>query len=233
MRKKIRVFGLVSLFLAVAFIGIGSYFIREYYLLPLDRFNYQVSNDNPEAAREELDNLRYFYDLTAKWKVKWLADRFLFRDAYLRDAQYYFLIGDFQRVINDENLKNSDDYRAAQLVGSAMFRDFKARYENAKTSREREEIVKLVVSEVSSYFEKALRKGPAFSYPDANFDYRWNYDIASDPSSAKRAMESKQPMPRFKLGLEPGQSPRDKPEPSDRKLNEEKQPGTSPNKRGG
>ena len=82
-----------------------------------------------------------------------------------------------------------DDPRASHLLGSAKFQLARQRYRAIPDDSETGEAQKLaiiqeVLENINADYERALR-----SDVTGRFDYKWNYDLTSDPEAVRRALE--------------------------------------------
>lgn len=170
----------------------------------LTRFNLAAESKDNDLAEQELTALDYYYGLATKWRMQRLADKFFYKDTYLRKAIYTYLIGDYDKVVNDKNLQDrKDSHWVSQLIGSARFRKAKANYQKAKTSAERNKIIEMVMGEVCEDFRRAVENGPG---PSVYFDHSFNFDLCSDANAVKKVLENPGP-PRLILHYEPGPDP--------------------------
>lgn len=161
------------------------------------RFSFYVKTANAEMAKQELVGLHYFYDLSRKWKVQWLADKYLFKDAPFYESADSYLIRDWERVMND--LKEKLDDPKAYPYGNAKFRRIKALYQAKGIPLN--EALKLVLTEVAADYEKALRNclDSGVSYNQC-FDRVWNYDLATNKKDAEEALKNPEPQVPYILG---------------------------------
>ena len=239
--RRIVVFSLM--FVVAIVIGIVSdYFYQFNY--HRNQLNFYIMTGDAESARAELNNVRYYDGLARKWKVGWFADRYLLNNESiaLYNGAYDYLIGAYQKVVSSNTLEESNDYRAAHMIGSAKVRLLQAKYREEKNPALKKKLLevlgKQILEDVSPYFKKAVELSPEFKFPDPNFNDRFNYDITSDEDAAQRAIEAKQPDIKFILGIPkelPGDEPGNKKGPVEgRRLNEERQPGAGgdPKKKG-
>lgn len=199
-----------------------------------NRFFFYVKMKDAEMTKRELIGLHYFYDLSRRWKIQWLADKYLFRDALFYEVADSYLIRDWQKV--QEDLKDKLDDPRAYPYGNAKFREVQALYQAGKISLE--EALKLVLNDVAADFEKALRNclDSDASYNQC-FDRVWNYDRATNKKDAEEALKNP-PLPLVKYILGPpkdkedGKIPRDREKkPGDGKEGEEKPGSGGPRKR--
>ncbi|MDP3697894.1 MAG: hypothetical protein Q8R55_07905 [Candidatus Taylorbacteria bacterium] len=201
----------------------------------VERLVSNIKINEPVETKKELIRLHYFYGLSKKWKVQWLADKYLFRDAPFYEVADTYLIRDWDKVMND--LKNKQDDPRAYPYGNAKFRyaQFKL-YQAGKTK----EGLSLVLTEVATDFEKALENclDSDASYNQC-FDRVWNYDLATNKKDAEEALKNPQqgPNPKFILGpikdknAPPMPVPNDKGKKGDGKEGEEEGGQGSPRKR--
>ena len=181
----------VGLVLALGFLmaaavpasSLGSFYSH------LDALSYHVKNRDEGAARAELDEVTAFYERSRRVGMRWFADSYLFADSFLHQAAFSYFTGDYEAIV--ESLQDKiDDHRASYLLGVAKFRLAQRRYraiegESAAASRAKDDIVNEVLDEVNPDFERALR-----SDSGERFDYKWNYDLTSDPVAIRRALET-------------------------------------------
>ena len=78
----VKVLGVVVLSLLISF----SLLTYSNYRETVDRFVFYVKIEDEVRAKDELVKLHYFYDLSKKWKVQWLADKYFFQDSLFYEA---------------------------------------------------------------------------------------------------------------------------------------------------
>ena len=201
MRKRTAVGGWIVLFVKLALVVsvatalCFTLFTFANFRDNLDRLFFNVKIGDAEMAKKELIGLHYFYDLSRKWKVQWLADKYLFGDALFYEVSDSYLIRDWEKVRND--LKEKLDDPNAFPYGNAKFRQAQALY---NTGYEKEAL-ELVLTEVAADYEKALRNclSSKVSY-DKCFDRVWNYDLATNKKNAEEALKNPPPKVPFILG---------------------------------
>lgn len=154
----------------------------------LDRLSDSVRRGDFGEAESELSDVTTFYESSRAWGLQWIADAYLFRDAFLQQASYNYLVGNYDAVVRDL-ADEVDDPRASFLLGSAKFQLARERYRaisddapNAEGLRQN--IIQDVLDQVNADYERALR-----SDTEDRFDYKWNYDLTSDPEATRRALE--------------------------------------------
>ncbi|MDP2598750.1 MAG: hypothetical protein Q8P49_02890 [Candidatus Liptonbacteria bacterium] len=203
------------------------YFAGNFYS-HLDKFSAASKRGDLAVARAERVYLQNFYGASEKWKVGWLAERFLFRDAKFYDAAYFYLLGDYKKI--EEELRDSNDYRAFHILGDAKFRLAYAAY--LADPRVRGTSVKTFLEEARADYEQAVKLGP-----DSNFDDKWNYDLLSRILDGGRDLKSSMALIGQKpsanlLGIEkPGRKDSEGEQPKEKKLNEEKKDPAAPSGR--
>lgn len=157
----------------------------------LDRLSDSVRRGDLAETEAELSDVTGYYEASQAWGLQWLADAYLFRDAFLHQASYNYLTGNYDAVIRDLS-DEVDDPRASYLLGSAKFQLARQRYQAIRPDAEdaearRQSIIQEVLDEVNADYERALR-----SDSSDRFDYKWNYDLTSDPDATRLALEGPQ-----------------------------------------
>lgn len=176
----------------------------------LDEFSLSVRNFDRDGANKGLEALKKSYVSFSDLKLQYFADRFWFKDMYLYEAAVAIVNEDFEKVIEPNWIRgHEDDYRAHSMIGVAKFRVLHAAYHSeaaGKDKKLKDDIHKKVLDEVSPDFKAAVEKGPG---PAKDFNSAYNYDLTSDPKSARKALESVRPGLRFILGIKvEGQGPK-------------------------
>ena len=155
----------------------------------LDSLSASVQRGDFERAEADLSEVTRFYQDARGWGLQWAADAYLFRDAFLQQASYNYLTGNYEAVVRDL-ADEVDDPRASYLLGSAKFQIARQRYraipeDNPAGEAQRQAIIQEVLDEVNADYERALRGDV-----EGRFDYKWNYDLTSDPDATRRALEA-------------------------------------------
>lgn len=202
MRK--RIFGgwialFVKLILLVLVVGSLSLFlfILANFSDSVKRFSFYVKTDDAEMTKRELIRLHYFYDLSRKWNVQWLADKYLFKDAPFYEPADSYLIRDWKKVQKD--LKEKLDDPKAYPYGNARFREKKDKFQDK--SIKFEEALEFVMKEVAVDYEKALRNCLDSGVPyNQCLDRVWNYDLVTNKKDAEEALKSPPPVVPYILG---------------------------------
>ena len=84
-------------------------------------------------ADTELTEVTGFYERSRGYGLGWFADAYLFSDAFLQQASYNYLTGDFEAVVRDL-ADEVDDPRASHLLASAKFQMARQRYRASRTT---------------------------------------------------------------------------------------------------
>ena len=155
----------------------------------LDSLSDSVRRGDFEQAETNLSDVTAFYQDSRGWGLQWAADAYLFRDAFLQQASYSYLTGNYEAVVNDL-ADEVDDPRASHLLGSAKFQLARQRYraipdDASDAEPRRQAIIQEVLDRVNADYERALRGDI-----DGRFDYKWNYDLTSNPEATRRALEA-------------------------------------------
>jgi hypothetical protein len=154
----------------------------------LDGLSESVQREDFSRAEAELSDVTGFYESSRSWGLQWFADAYLFSDAFLQQASYNYLTGNFEAVVRDL-ADEIDDPRASHLLANAKFMLARQRYraidpEAPDAATRKEAIILEVMETVNADYERALRGDPG-----DRFDYKWNYDLTSDPEAVRRALE--------------------------------------------
>lgn len=179
--------GFVLAVLFLALVSVPARSLSRFYG-HLDGLSESVARGDFDQAESELSDVTGFYERSRNWGMQWFADAYLFNDAFLQTASYSYLTGDYAAVVRD--LANEiDDPRASHLLGSAKFQLARQRYRAIPDDSETGEAQKLaiiqeVLENINADYERAIR-----SDVTGRFDYKWNYDLTSDPEAVRRALE--------------------------------------------
>ena len=154
----------------------------------LDLLSDSVRRGEFEQAEAELEQVTSFYEQSRRWGLQWVADPFLFRDAFLQQASYRYLVGDYETVVRDL-ADEADDARASHLLAGAKFQLARQQYraladDDPDGGAMKAAIMDRVLDEVNADYERALRGDET-----DRFDYKWNYDLTSDPGAIRLALE--------------------------------------------
>ena len=154
----------------------------------VDRLSDSVRRADYDQAEADLSQVTSFYESSRAWGLQWAADAYLFRDAFLQQASYNYLIGNYEAVVRDL-ADEVDDPRASYLLASSKFQLAKQRYraipeDDPEAEARRQTIILEVLDDVNGDYERALRSDEV-----GHFDYKWNYDLTSDPEATRRALE--------------------------------------------
>ncbi len=155
----------------------------------LDGLSDSIRRGDFAEADGQLAEVSAFYESSRGWGMQSIADSYLFQDAFLQQASIRYLTGDYETVVADL-ADEIDDPRASHLLGSAKFLLARERYraidgESADSQVLKEAIILEVMETVSADYERALRGDST-----DRFDYKWNFDLTSDPEAIRRALEA-------------------------------------------
>ncbi len=183
--KYLITFVLAVLFLVVVAVPARS--LSGFYLT-LDELSDSVGRNDFKQAEVKLSEATAFYERSRAWGLQSLADSYLFREAFLQQASYSYLTGDYETVVNDL-ADDIDDPRASYLLASAKFQLARIRYraisaDVADAENLRQAIIQEVLDNINADYERALRADG-----DGPFEYKWNYDLTSDAEATRRALE--------------------------------------------
>ena len=186
--KYVIGFVLAVIFLVV--VATPSLSLSGFYLT-LDELSDSVRRNDFDQAEEKLAETTAFYEGSRAWGLQALADSYLFRDAFLHQASYNYLTGDYEAVVSDL-ADDIDDPRASYLLASAKFQLARIRYRAIPADADdaeamRQAIIQEVLDDVNADYERALRADS-----DGPFEYKWNYDLTSDAEATRRALEAPQ-----------------------------------------
>jgi hypothetical protein len=162
-----------------------------------DKLLFYIKTNDAEMTKKELISLHYFYDLSRKWKVQWLADEYLFKDAHFYEVADTYLISDWKKVQDD--LKTDLDNPKAYLYGNARFREKKAQFQKHDVTFD--EALSFVMKEVASDYERALKNCLDSIAYNQCFDRVWNYDLSTNKKDAEEALKGLRPQTNYVLGL--------------------------------
>ena len=154
----------------------------------LDGLSDSVRRGSFTQAEADLDEVTAFYEESRGWGLQWVAEAYLFRDAFLQQAAARYLNGEYEAVVRDL-ADEVDDPRAAYLLGSAKFQLARQRYravsdDDPEGVEVRAAIIQEVLDDVNADFERALRGDET-----DRFEYKWNYDLTSNPDAVRLALE--------------------------------------------
>ena len=107
----------------------------------------------------------------------------------MQQAAYNYLTGNYEAVVRDL-ADEVDNSQASHVLASAKFQLARQRYraiadDNPDGEALKRAIVQEVIKNVNVDYERALR-----SDETDRFDFKWNYDLTSDPEATRRALES-------------------------------------------
>ena len=197
---------LLAVLLAAGSIGLGafSYQVGKYFDFQ-DAYSGHIARGDESAAREGLEDLRYFHEQNRKldtvW-LSWLGDGYLFQDAACQRAAFYNLTKDYEKTVTE--LREGNDFCASFLRGVARWRQAQAIYANGlniKDKAEQERQLKLADEMAATLakddFETALKANPGHAASS------WNYDMLSDPDARAAGLMPKPGAVKIRLGRQP------------------------------
>ena len=155
----------------------------------LDGLSDSVRRGDFAGAEAQLVEVSAFYEGSQGWGMQTFADSYLFQDAFLQQASYSYLTGDYEEVVVDL-ADEIDDPRASHLLANAKFMVARERYRaidgaSADAQVQKEAIILEVMETVNPDYERALRGDTT-----DRFDYKWNFDLTSNPEAIRRALEA-------------------------------------------
>ena len=183
----------ISFVLAVLFlvaVAVPSQSLSRFYLA-LDQLSDSVRRSDFDQAAIDISEITAFYESSRSWRLQSVADSYLFRDAFLQQASYSYLVGDYEAVMNDLE-DRVDDPRASYLLANAKFQLARTRYRSIQADAPNAEamqraVIENVLDDINADYERALRGDV-----DDRFEYKWNYDLTSDEDAIREALESPQ-----------------------------------------
>lgn len=179
--------GFVLAIVFLALVAIPSRSLGGFYA-NLDALSDSVDRGDYEQADLQLSEVTGFYERSRNLGLGWFSDAYLFADAFLQQASYNYLTGDFEAVVRDL-ADEIDDPRASHLLASAKFQLARQRYraitdDDPEGQAKKAAIIEEVLDDVNADYERALRADRS-----GRFDFKWNYDLTSDPEAVRRALE--------------------------------------------
>ncbi|MYH27594.1 MAG: hypothetical protein F4137_01780 [Acidobacteria bacterium] len=179
--------GFVLAILFLALVAIPSRSLGGFYA-NLDALSDSVERGDYEQADLQLAEVTGFYERSRNLGLGMVSDAYLFADAFLQQASYNYLTGDFEAVVRDL-ADDIDDPRASHLLASAKFQLARLRYraiadDDPDGQLKKAAIIEEVLDDVNADYERALRADATGRY-----DFKWNYDLTSDPEAVRRALE--------------------------------------------
>ena len=179
--------GFVLAIVFLALVALPSRTLGSFYA-NLDALSEAVDRGDYEQADLRLAEVTGFYERSRNLGLGWFSDAYLFSDAFLQQASYNYLTGDFDAIVRDL-ADEIDDPRASHLLANAKFQLARQRYRSIADDDPEGEVKKLaiieeVLDDVNADYERALR-----SDRTGRFDFKWNYDLTSDPEAVRRALE--------------------------------------------
>ena len=154
-------------------------------------------------AREHLQEIKYYYNAAKRIPFgEYLADKYIFNEAWYFENAYNYTRGDFDLVINE--LDGRQDFKAQHLVANSLFKNSRKEFRSTDDKEKQAKIVDDVTEEIAPRYERSLKMMPEdVSYLD-RFKDQFNFDLLSNPASAAAALGNEEKMPVYILGI-PGE----------------------------
>lgn len=195
-----RIFVAAALITLFLFLGTVFYLASDYYK-SLDAFSGDIVRRDQLAAREDLERLNYFYELNnmlEPYKLNWIADKYLFKDAPRYKAAYDYLTNRHVRVI--EELKNDNSFWGHFIKANSVWRLAQGIYEQSLKMDEKTKSKMQQEADEKAYstkddYEEAIKINGGASLPP-----KWNYDFIANPSTRALGLKPKPGVIKVKLG---------------------------------
>ena len=167
------------------------YLVGDYYQYR-DAYSGDVVRGDQLAARIDLENLEYFYELNKKLKpfgLSWLANRYLFKEALYQEAAYDYLANRHERVV--EKLKDDNSFWGRYLRANSKWRLAQGIFEQAlkmdavTQSKEKAEADEMASSTKDDY-EEIIKMSQGEWLPA-----KWNYDLTTDAGARAAGLSPK------------------------------------------
>lgn len=228
--------------LVLIVLGFVAYipYVKGDYYATLDRYSGDISRGDVTAAKEDLQNLKYFYALHEKlvsFHLGWIAGD-LFNDAKSYQAALSYISRGYGQVI--EELETEEGFWAYYIRANARFRQAQEMTANALNLQDpvkkKEQLQKAdeMAKTTKDDYLAAIK-----SDPNGINEPKWNYDIVTDDEARMRALMPKPGQIKVKLGVPGGGSGRgpegkdDDGEKSDKPKDLDKKGGEQPGGEGG
>ncbi len=202
--KKVGIYSVLGfvLVLLLFFASYPIYLVADFYE-HLEQFNHSIKNGDRNWANDNLEKIKKDYGKFTDWRLRGLADKLLFHDMHLYEAEVSALNEDYEKV-EKEDLKDRQGWRESYLLGTSRFGMLQNAYQSAMVSGNRAKmalILGIVIERVASDFERCVKEGPG---PVDNFNCSFNYDLLTDSKTASRSLANPKPKPRYILRRENG-----------------------------
>lgn len=196
----VRIMGALTLLIFSVMLGRVSYLVGDYYQY-LDAYSGDVARGDQLAAKADLENLQYFYELNKKLKplgLSWLADRYFFNEAAYYAAAYDYLTNRHERVM--EELKDDNGLWGRFLRANSKWRLAQGIFEQSlkkdSVTRLKEQIeADEMTSSTKEDYEEAIKISQGDWLPA-----KWNYDLTADDEARARGLRPKPPKIKIILG---------------------------------
>ena len=176
------------------------YIVGDYYQY-LDAYSGDIARGDQLAAKDDLENLKYFYQLNSKLKpfgLSWVADKYFFQEALVQAAAYDYLTNRHERVI--EQLKDEQGLWGRYLRANSKWRLAQGVFEQslkkdpATKLKEQSEADEMASSTKDDY-EEAVKISQGDWLPA-----KWNYDLTTNDEARARGLRPKPASIKIKLG---------------------------------
>ena len=152
--------GFVLAIVFLALVAIPSRSLGGFYA-NLDALSDSVDRGDYEQADLQLAEVTGFYERSRNLGLGWFSDAYLFGDAFLQQASYNYLTGDFEAIVRDL-ADEIDDPRASHLLASAKFQLARLRYRTISDDDPDGQLKKAaIIEEVLDDVNARLRAGVA------------------------------------------------------------------------
>ena len=190
----------VAILIFAVLVSRAFYLVGDYYQA-LDAYSGDVARGDQLAAKADLENLQYFYELNTKlkpWGASWLADDYLFKSAPQQTAAYDYLTNRYERV--SEELKDDNSFWGRYLRANSKWRLAQDIFERASLKdsatrlKEQAEADEMVLATKDDY-EELIKMSQGEWLPA-----KWNYDLTTDPSARGAGLSPKPAKVKVMLG---------------------------------
>lgn len=205
--EKLKRFSMFRILTVLLLAGVFLFFTRVLYLVGdyykvLDAYSGDIIRGDQLAARQELENLKRFYELNEKlkpFKLNWVADKYLFAGTNSREAAYDSLTNRHDRVV--ERLKDENDFWSRYIRANSTWRIAQGIFEQSlkkdtKTKLEEQKKADELAYSTKEDYEEAVKLDKGRWLPP-----KWNYDLTTNADSRAAALMPKPGVIKVKLGL--------------------------------
>ena len=195
-----RIFIAFFVLIFFSFIGCVMYSTGDYYKYR-DAYSGDIARGDQLAAKKDLENLNYFYDLNFQlrpFNLDWLANEYIFKNLQPYEAAYIYLTGRHEMVI--DKLKNDDSYWGHFIRANSKWRLAQGIFENSLKKDEKTKIEEQKKADEMAYstkddYEQAIKIDKSKTVPP-----NLNYDFTTNASARAAALQPKPEKIKVKLG---------------------------------